>query len=143
MRIRPLTRRGRMIVSNASHNTTASNTTPITPLNTRTSPPRLGRHVGRWLERLEVRHHLPDRAGGKQAAVRGHAVRLAGIDGLEDLIVGAAVAPASVPQARPPPPRRAPAMAPVAIHRHERPHSFRGRRPVALEGILARDGRGP
>src|SRR5439155_17716559 len=43
-------------------------------------PPRLGRHVGRRLERLKVGDEFPDGGGWQQAAVRRHAVRLAVID---------------------------------------------------------------
>src|SRR5881296_1067921 len=137
MRIRPLTRRGRMIVSNASHNTTARSTAPTRPLKRRTLPPRLRGYVRRRLERLEVRHDLPDRARGQQATVGRHAMWLAGVDGLKDLRVRAAVPPASVPQARTHPTHSPATVATVAVHRDERPLSLHRRLPVSFEGILA------
>src|SRR5256885_15703551 len=76
-------------------------------------PPRLRRHVGGWLERLEIGHEFPDGIGPQQTTVRPHAARLAVTNPLEDLRIGAAVAPAAgapaggPPTPRPPPPTRA------------------------------------
>src|SRR5439155_1486251 len=99
--------------------------------------PRLCRHVRRRLERLEVGHEFPDRAGWQEAAVRRHAVRLAVIDRLEDLTIGAAVAPAAVAQAGAHPARRPAAVTAVAVHHAERPLALHRRLPVSAERILS------
>src|SRR3989442_15083135 len=101
-------------------------------------PPRLRRHVGGWLERLEVGHEFPDGIGRQQTTVRRHAVRLAVTNRLEDLRVGAAVAPAAVAQAGAHPTHRPAAMTAVAVHHAERPLALRRRLPVSSERILVR-----
>src|SRR2546426_7424246 len=63
-------------------------------------PPRLRRHVRGRFERLEIGHEFPDGIGRQQTAIRRHAVRLAVTNRLEDLRIGAAVAPAAVAQDR-------------------------------------------
>src|SRR6058998_2092031 len=99
-------------------------------------PPRLGRHVGGWLERLEVGHEFPDGIGRQQTTIRRHAVRLAVIDRLEDLAIGAAVAPAAVAQAGAHPAHRPAAVTAVAVHHAERALALRRRLPISPEGIL-------
>src|SRR3989449_5809035 len=101
-------------------------------------PPRLRRHVGRWLERLEIGHEFPDGIGRQQTTVRRHAVRLAVTNRLEDLRIGAAVAPAAVAQAGAHPTHRPAAVTAVAVHHAERPLALRHRLPVSSERILVR-----
>src|SRR2546427_41102 len=75
-------------------------------------PPRLRRHVRGRFERLEIGHEFPDGIGRQQTAIRRHAVRLAVTNRLEDLRIGAAVAPAAVAQAGAHPTHRPAAVTP-------------------------------
>src|SRR3989449_894327 len=101
-------------------------------------PPRLRRHVGGWLERLEMGHEFPDGTGRQQTPVRRHAVGLAVTNRLEDLRIGAAVAPAAVAQAGAHPTHRPAAVTAVAVHHAERPLALRRRLPVSAERIPVR-----
>src|SRR5207245_2512023 len=97
-------------------------------------PRRLGRHVGRRLERLKVGDEFPDGGGWQHAAVRRHAARLAVIDRLEDVTVGAAVAPTAVAQTGAHPAHRPATVTAVAVHHAERalaPERIRGGRRCA------------
>src|SRR6266403_1576273 len=80
---------------------------------------------------------FPDGARRQQTAVCRHAVRLAVIDRLEDLAIGAAVAPATVAQAGAHPARRPATVTTVAVHHAERPLALHRRLPVSAERILA------
>src|SRR5712692_5858709 len=101
-------------------------------------PPRLRRHVRGRFERLEIGHEFPDGIGRQQTAIRRHAVRLAVTNRLEDLRIGAAVAPAAVAQAGAHPTHRPAAVTAVAVHHAERPLAFRRRLPVSAERIPVR-----
>src|SRR5207302_1297550 len=99
--------------------------------------PRLRRHVGWRLERLDISDELPHCVGcEQQSAVGRHAVRAAIIDRLEQRAVRAAEPPPALRQsrphppgaiwARPPPARPRPAPppappAPAGVRHHENP----------------------
>src|SRR5205807_7828216 len=98
--------------------------------------PRLRRHASRRLEQLKVGDEFPDGGGWQHAAVRRHAVRLAVIDRLEDVTVGAAVAPTAVAQTGARPAHRPATVTAVAVHHAERALALRRRLPISPEGIL-------
>src|SRR5437879_3092885 len=93
--------------------------------------PRLRREIRRHGQGLDVSDQSPNTLRAQCAAKGRHAPGSAVVDRVEDLIVGAAIAPASVRESRSDPPRPRATMAAIAIHRRKQLLSVLCRRRVA------------
>src|SRR3989442_6139154 len=92
--------------------------------------PRNRRDVLLRLERLQVRHELPDRVGRQDAPERRHPPRPAVIDRVEHLPVSSAVAPPPIREARAHEPHRPPPLTAVPVEQTEELLTILRRRPV-------------